>query len=426
MLLWPAAGRAAPEATRPEPPPAVHVVVKGDTLVGIADRLLVRRHDWRSIARANRIAAPRRLPVGTRLTIPAALLRSAPATADVAAFSGAVAIAPGGAARLGMTIGEGAILTTGANSFVTLTLADGSRVTLPSQSRVRIEALRTLAPDGRLERRFVVESGRGEFEVTPRTRQEDRFLVKTPVAVAAVRGTEFLVAHEGGRSVVSVIVGEVAGRPQGLADEVGVAAGQAALLAPHSIQTRPLLPPPVLLRPGRLYDDPELVFELVDAAGARRRVQLARDAGFVDRFAEIETSGNAARFTGVGNGTFYVRVTAIDADGIEGVPSSYAIERFLNSVSAEAGEMPGHPRRTLFRWVAQGAGTRTYDFVLARDEGLTQRIVDVPGLAATDIAVTGLAPGTWFWRVTVTARDGTRRYEKALPVRTLTIARPER
>lgn len=426
MLQWPAAGLAAPEATRTEPPSAVHVVARGDTLIGIADRLLARRDDWRAIARANRITAPRRLPIGTRLTIPAALLKSLPTTADVAAFSGAVTVAPGGPARLGMTIGEGAVLTTGANSFVTLTLADGSRVTLPSQSRVRIEALRTLAPGGRLERRFVVETGRGEFEVMPRTRQEDRFLVRTPVAVAAVRGTEFLVAHDGGRSVVSVIAGEVTGRPRNGADEIGVAAGRAALLAPDSMRTRALLPPPVLLRPGRIFDDPELVFEVGDATAARHHVQLARDAGFVDRFAETETGDAVARFTGVGNGTFYVRVTAIDADGVEGVPSSYAIERFLNAVTAEAGVMPGKPRRTLFRWTAQGEGSRSYDFVLARDAGLTRRVVDVPGLAATEVAVTGLAPGTWFWRVTVVARDGARRHEKVLSVRTLTIARPER
>ena len=400
----------------------------GDTLAALAGKALVHPRDWQALARINHVADPRRLAIGRVLTIPAVLLRREALTASIAAFSGQVAVVPGGAARVGAAIGEGAVLQTGANSFVTLALSDGSRVTLPSQSRIRIEALQRVVLDGRLERRFAIEAGRGDFGVTPRERDTDRFLVRTPVAVAAVRGTEFRVAHDDRRasSVIGVVEGNVAGRAQAARAEIAVPAGAGAVIGIAAARTAVLLPPPGLEHPGRVQDDPAVLLTTDRTPGVVRRVQLARDAGFIDLFAETETATNDARFENVANGTIYARLTAIDGDGVEGLPASYAIERFLSGIDASAGAMPGPPRRTLFRWQPSGSGTRSYDFVLARDAALVDRIIDAPGLAGTEMTVTGLAPGSWFWRVTVTASDGGKRFTRVFPVRTLTIAAPER
>lgn len=427
LIVMAAMARAAPLPTADREAPAAYVTQKGDTLIGLAQRGLVKPQDWATLARINHISRPRQLPVGRALVIPAVLLRREPLTARITAFSGQVRIDPGGAAQVGASVAEGDIIGTGANSFVTLTLIDGSRITLPSQSRVRIEALQRIVLDGRLERRFRIEAGRADFGVTPRERPTDRFLVKTPVAVAAVRGTEFRVAHDAttAKSAVSVIEGEVAGRSLARRDETAVAAGSGAVLGAAPTRMAALLLPPMLDRPGRVQDDPVVALRIA-GEGARRRVQLARDAGFVDLFAETETAGDEARFDNVANGTLYVRLTAIDADGVEGLPASYAIERFQTGLEAAAGALPGKPRRTQFRWQAIGAGTISYDFVLARDEALADRVVDAVGLADPEMTITSLQPGDWFWRVTMTVRDGGRSFTRALPVRKLTIAKPER
>ena len=73
-----------------------------------------------------------------------------------------------------------------------------------------------------------------------------------------------------------------------------------------------------------------------------------------------------------------------------------------------------------------GDGKPSYDFVLARDAALVDRVVDAPGLSATDMTVAGLAPGDWFWQVTMLMRDGEKTRVRSLPVRKLTIAAPER
>lgn len=425
-----AAAAATGVATSDKPPLVRYVVRPGDTLIGLGKRALARPGDWKKLAQQNSVGEPRRMPAGKVLVIDPALLRREAQPATVAAFSGQVGFDPGGPARLGQPVAAGTMISTGANSFVTLALPDGSRVTLPSQSKVRIAALDRVAIDGRLERRFELLSGRGDFAVTPRERGEDRFLVKTPVAVAAVRGTEFRVAHDvaGERSVVTVVEGEVTGRPGTAVADTAIAAGAGAVLRSSVVTTKPLLPSPRLLRPGKVQDDPVVEFAIADDGAPRHHIQLARDAGFVDLFAETGTTSDVARFDGIGNATIYVRVTSIDVDGVEGLPAVFEVERFLNTLDTSVGDVPGvnGPRRTLFRWQPGGSGERTYDFVLARDEALAERLVDAPGLTGTEMAVTGLSPGMWYWRVTMTTRAGGKRHVRVLPVRTLTIARPER
>ncbi len=425
LMLLPvvAAAAPAPIATAEAPPAVRYAVRPGDTLIGIADRALVRQADWRVVARANRIADPRRLPVGRALVIPAPLLRREPLTAGVAAFSGQVTLAPGGAAKVGSSVAAGTVLATGPNSFVTLALADGSRVTLPSQSRIKVAVLDRIVLDGRLERRFELLSGRSDFGVTARERDADRFLVKTPVAVAAVRGTEFRVSHDGAASTISTVEGSVAGRAAAARAETDVTTGTGSVLTATSARVTALLPAPKLVDPGKVQDDPAVVFTLEPGAATRRRLLLARDAGFIDVFAEAETSGDSASFDGVGNGTLYARVTAIDGDGVEGLPASYEFERFLSGLKTEAGALAGKPRRTRFRWQPSGEGQRRYGFVLARDAALADRIIDAPVLEGTEMVVSGLAPGVWYWRVTVTATNAGKRHVRVFPVQALTIAR---
>lgn len=424
---------AAPLATADAPPVFRYIVQPGDTLIGIGTRGLVRPRDWQLVAARNRVADPRRLPVGKQLVIASALLRREPVTATVAAFSGQVTITPASVAKVGATIasvakvgavaGAGTVLATGANSFVTLALADGSRVTLPSQSQFRVAVLERIVLDGRLERRFDLVGGRADFAVTPREREADRFLVRTPVAVAAVRGTEFRVAHGAATSTIGVVEGSVAGRPANGRDDTAIPAGSGGVLQQDAIRSVGLLPAPALRDPGKVQDDPAVVLAIAPGAGSRRRVQLARDAGAIDIFAEADTDGNDVSFAGVGNGTLYARVTAIDADGVEGLAATYEFERFLSGLATEAGALPGRPRRTRFRWQPSGEGSRSYDFVLGRDAALADRLIDAPALAGTEMTVSGLAPGTWYWRVTVTARDRGKRHVRVFPVQTLTIAR---
>ncbi len=425
LVATAALAQSAPSATAVATPPATYTTKAGDTLIGLADRALVKPDDWRPVARINKVDDPRRMPVGKKLVIPSALLRREPFDARIAAWSGQVRLAPSQPVAVGGKVGAGTIVETGPNSFVTLLLADGSRVTLPSQSRVRIDRLDRVALDGHVDRGFTVLEGRSDFAVPKRENPADRFLVKTPVAVAAVRGTQFRVEHRAPASIISVVEGDVAGRPLAQAEEVSVGEGRGAMVGADTTRMAALLPPPRLENPGRVQDDAEVLLD-IPPLGARRHVVLARDAGFIDPFAETETADPLVRFADVANGALYVRISAIDSDGIEGMPADYEIDRYRTGLTADALTMPNRPRHTRFAWGATGAGVPAYDFVLARDAALVDRVVDAPGLAATELTVTGLAPGDWFWQVTMQMQDGQKTRVRTLPVRKLTIAAPER
>lgn len=413
------AGAAAPPApvppvapaTAPQAPPLRYVVEPGDTLESIAARALTDPDDWRALARRNTIADPARLTAGTTLYIPAELLKREPVAAAVLAFSGAVKV-EGEKARLGQSVAAGDVISTGANSFVTLALSDGSRITLPSQSRIRIEALDRIVLDGRLERRFRLENGRGEFTVAPRQHPEDRFLVRTPVAVAAVRGTEFDVDTDRDDSIITVDEGVISSRSARDAIETLLPAGRAALLDADDQRQVTMLPRPSLTpqsRVGRGDDTLDLVIAADGAPG--HHVVLAHDAGFVDQFAEAETSTLAVSFANVPDGIVYARVRGVDAEGVAGLAADYAAVR---------GNAPA-VRPTRFRWQRAEAGDRRYDLVVARDPQLADRVLEIEGLDGTEFTAEGLAPGVWYWRVIGRPADGTSGRVHVHPIRLLTI-----
>jgi hypothetical protein len=399
---------AAP-ATAPEAPPLRYVVQPGDTLDSIAARALADPDDWRALARRNSIEGP--LRPGTTLLIPAALLKREAVEAAIVAFSGAVKV-EGDKARLGQPVAAGDVITTGANSFVTLALGDGSRITLPSQSRIRVEALDRIVLDGRLERRFRLENGRGEFTVAPRQHPEDRFLVKTPVAVAAVRGTEFDIDTDGRDSIITVDEGVISSRPEEADTESLLPAGRAALLDAEDQRQVAMLPRPALTpqsRVGRGDDTLDLVIA-PDTAPSHHAV-LAHDAGFVDQYAEGATSTRSLSFADVPDGIVYVRVRGVDAEGVAGLAADYAAVR---------GTAPA-VRPTRFRWQRAEPGDRRYDLVVARDAALADRVLEIEGLDATEFTAEGLAPGVWYWRVTGRPADGTSGRIHVHPVRLLII-----
>lgn len=408
---------------------------RGDTLDRLGTRYLVRPQAYRAVQRLNKIRDPRRLRVGSVLQIPLSLLKTEPVLARVEAFSGIVTTGSGSDVRQVTTatqIAAGTTIASGANSFVTVVFPDETRMTLPSLSLVRVVRSNRILLTGAVDRQIRVESGRSHYSVTPRTNNRDRFEVHTPLAIAAVRGTEFRVGYEAGagRSAIEVLEGEVAGNAETVASlaaeapaDVTVTANNAALFRADTAAPQMLaLPPaPALLHPGRLQDDDDVVFEF--ATAGTHRLQLARDASFIDLFAETRSDSPQVPLAGVPNGTLFVRATAIDANDIEGTPVVYGFERQRNSVEAGvAPPQPGLRHRYLFKWRGNADSARTYRFVLARDRELSDRIVDEPGLTTNEIALANLAPGTYFWRLEATQFVAGKANTKLLKTNELRIA----
>ena len=422
------AGAARAETRGPPPsgePVVTYVVRRGDRLWTLADRYFVRRPTWREVRVRNHVRNVRRLTIGLTLEIPTRLLKVEPIEAHLGAFRGAVTIG-GGAAALGMLVPEGAVVATQGGAFARLDLPDGSRVSVPSQSRLRVDALRRILLTGAVERAFTVLSGRSESTVTPLTGPQDSYRVRTPVSVAAVRGTDFRVVYAPDDNLASTGVVE---------GQVGVEAGGGSAVAPAGFGVAvkpgappdvvPLLPAPALVEPGRVQDAPEVSFDVGAVAGARGyRLQLAADAGMLDIFAERSGDSPHLQFDGLPDGDYFVRATALDPAWIEGLPRTYAFERALNTLTALGVAPSGTKgdRRFLIKWEAAGAGERTYRVQVVRVGSTEGPVVDAGGLKETQLTVTNLPPGDYRWQVmSATFRNG-RYIEKWSVPQTFTVA----
>lgn len=386
-------------------PAETYVVRKGDTLYEIGRLYLVRPTDYRTVARLNGVHDPRRLKVGAKLKVPTRLLRTRQVEAKVAGFRGAVTATVGGRTiplTRGAVVTEGAVIATGPNAFLRLDLPDGTALSIPSQSRIRLGRMQAVEMTGVVRRELEVQRGRLESDVTPLQNDKDSYTVRTPMSVSAVRGTEFAVSYDeaGEQARTEVIEGLVT---------VSHGPSSAAISASHgAVSTSagmagplPLPPAPKVANAGRVQDEPAVRFEIEQTGDrAAYQVRLATDAGFVDVVEETEIATRTVTLEALPDGIYFLRLAAVDESGLIGMPATYAFERRLNTLdlAEPAAIRESGIRRYKFRWNVGGEGVRTYRMQLTAD-GSASPVVDESGLTMQELTVTDLPPGVYHWRV---------------------------
>ena len=438
--LWAAAG--AVSLAYPAWPPTVahanaisdrageniaYTMRSGDSLYQLASRYFMRQRDWRTVQQINRIGNERAIPVGTVIQIPSRILKAEPLEAKMIGFKGVGQVETLGkseALALDMAVHQGSVIETGPGSFATMELSNGSRVTLPSQTRLRITAMRRFLLTGSLDFDFMVEKGRIETSAAPLGKDGSRYRIRTPIAVSAVRGTTFRIGYDGDTapSLTEVVEGTVAVKPDEARAETPIPHGYgASVAAGGSLTKEELLPPPALIDPGKVQVDPIIEFRLTPLPDASAyHLQLARDAGFVELFTEAYSDTPQVSFSDVPNGRWFVRATAIAHSGLEGMPRTYSMKRLLTGLDASAEQDADGGYR--FRWSGKGSGKRIYHFRLRPDAPNALPLADEPGLTGDMLTLSDLPPGEYVWQV------GVRQYEDGeegvdwLPEQKLTVA----
>lgn len=380
----------------------VYEVKRGDTLITLGSKYLLNNGDYRAVQKTNGIRDPQAIPIGTKLRIPRTLLKYQPSTAQVVSVRGNVSLEMAGrrsVATNGASLGEGAALRTAASSFVTIALENGSRISLPSNSDLRILRLRRYLLDSSLDYDFEVGRGAAKSKVTPMTNGNDRYRVKTPKAVSAVRGTDFQARYDeaSGSDFSEVTEGALAVTLPGAAESALPAGNGLAVKSDGAVVRETLIAPVDLPNAGRVQKDKAVSFALPgNASFSAMRISLAADAGFVDQVADGNFSGTEAVFDNIEDGNYFARFRAISPSGIEGMPATYAFKRRQNSVSGSSGKSDlGY----VFKWLAVGKGMFRYHFQLYRDKAEGLPMVDEAGLNEREIALSDLPPGDYYWRV---------------------------
>jgi hypothetical protein len=388
---------AMPLALAADDAPIRYTVRKGDNLISLGERYLRNPQSYKIVQQQNRITDPHAIPIGKIITIPRSLLRFRPAKATLISVRGQV-LAGAATASVGQVLQEGTDISTGASSFATMLLDDGSRISLPSNSDVRILRLRSYVLGGSLDYDFGIAHGGIRSSVVKHKSGDDRYQVRTPKAVSAVRGTDFQSRYvaDGGADFVEVIEGGLAVEAGGGASRPLPAGNGLTVKMGGGVITEALLGPPLLQEPGRTQAE-KIVRFLSDNPGGVRYT-IAADAGFIEQVADTIAPDGKAEFAELPNGNYFVRARAISGNGIQGVPATFAFKRRLNGISASAGRSDeGYS----FRWIGEGEGTKRFHFQLFRNATDRIAMVDEAGLSGDRVTLSDLPPGEYFWRVGV-------------------------
>ncbi|NLV68468.1 MAG: hypothetical protein GXY14_12430 [Spirochaetes bacterium] len=135
-------------------------------------------------------------------------------------MAGDVKIVDGGtvsAAKIGDTVKQGMTVKTGPRAVADIYFGDNVIRILENSSVVMTELVRNVA-DNRENSEFYVENGKMFSRVTRKLVDGEKFRVNTPTSVAGVRGTEFIVSEEEGKSNIACIDGVVVVKEQGSDD----------------------------------------------------------------------------------------------------------------------------------------------------------------------------------------------------------------
>ncbi|MEL6878452.1 MAG: FecR domain-containing protein [Pseudomonadota bacterium] len=377
-----------------------YVISRGDTLYKLTEDYLLNPRATARVRQINRIRNPRRLQIGQVIRIPREILRYEPVDLSIQALSGQVSVRVGGRARtpeVGLKVAEGTEISTGANGFISIAGTRSSRVTIPTNSRVRIIDARRYLINDAIDIQFKILGGRGEV-VAPKLNKDEKFRIGTPSAVTAVRGTQFRVAFDEaeGRSLTEVVEGEVSVT----ASEVSKIAGESfgvAVMGQEPSDPEPLLAPPALIEPGKIQTKASIDFAIEpmsDAVGYR--TQISKDAGFVELIEETVQDAPAAQFSELADGRYFVRSRGIAQSGLEGTSEVHSFRR--KRIGAAAGADPfGDAFK--FAWRKEGEGNSYNAFQLWDEKEPGKLLVDEVAMEETAIYISNLGPGKYRWRV---------------------------
>lgn len=304
----------------------IYTVQPGDHPWNLAGRYLKSPALALKLRQLNQIPDDRRVMPGTRLHIPQAWLKLESAQVRLLAATGDTSLQPGTAPTRSAVAGEllqaPSTLRTGPSGSATLQFADGSRVLVRRDSELQLQQAQTrLLGQGSLVTLALLH-GSLENQVTPVGESGGRFEIRSPAAVAAVRGTEFRVYADGSSLRTEVLSGAVnVANPSG---QVTAQAAQGSVAQTGQVPSAPvaLLPAPSLDSLPERVERLPIDLPLPALAGASGyRTQIAPDAQFNVAISDETSPAARIRARDVDDGSYVLRVRAIDAQGLEGLSS---------------------------------------------------------------------------------------------------------
>lgn len=390
----------------------IYAVRPGDTLIGLTQALLKPPATWQKLQQINAVPDPMHLVPGKPLRIPVAWLRREAAVAEIVHVHGAVHVRREGseaaAARSGLSVRAGDLITTGPQSTLTLRFIDGSRLLVSPESAMTIESLMVVGKARMAETQIRIDGGGVESRVSPQKGVGSKYEIMTPTLNLGVRGTDFQVRFDPRDKVsrAEVHAGRVAA--QGARASVRLDAGFGTLAAADGDPQPPrrLAGAPELRGIAGKLEHVPLRFSWEPVADAKAyRAQVYADRTFDRLLLDGTFVQPAARWSDLPDGRYVLRVRSVDTLGLEGAATTVD---FVLKARPEAPFtiQPGegakvHGDGATFKWAASSAA-RSYRLQVSERPDFKELRLDQKDLTGTEFTL-ALSPGGYHWRIATVA-----------------------
>ena len=395
----------------------IYIVTKHDTLWDLSEKYFPNVSYWKKFQQINGIKEPKLITPGTRLKVPMAWLNDQPVPAKVLSSKGEVNLISSKSTSpqpvvAGMTIQLGNRLQTGPNASASIEFADGSVVNVRQQTDLVFDHLSEYSDTGMVDTRLRLSNGRVDVRARPAAGPGSRFEIHTPAAVSAVRGTRYRTASRDTEHAtwVEVLEGKVAATGSDKTALVPAAYGTRVSQGEPPLRPRPLLQAPQLYAiPAKIEQIGwPLTWEPVSGA-ARYHTEIAARADFSLIQWERYSDGPRTPLPDLADGSYFVRVRAIDDLGIEGLDRQHRIlidarpQPPVPLAPRDAGVSRSHTPK--LSW-SDSSEAQSYRLQLATDPTFTRMQLDRNRLTTTSLQTPALPLGKYYWRLASISASG--------------------
>lgn len=390
-----------------------------DTLWDISQKYLKSVTYWERLQKHNSIDIAKHLAPGTRLRIPLKWLKIQAADAIIVNTTGKVELVTSDSTKAKapsskQSISIGHTIITGDNGSALVQFADGSTLLIQKNSQVIFNTLSSYGQTGMVDTRLRLQQGRVETSVTPMKNSGSRYEIKTPAAVAAVRGTQFRVAYEDKQQTMTseVVNGTINVTAEGIQQVVEKGFGTITEKGKAPVVPVKLLAKPDLKNlPDTLKYLP-FTFKwpaLENAMQYRIQVSSAEQKNALIH----ESNQNTEQFTlnALNDGKYILRVRGINKSGLEGFNAEHTF--ILNTdfpvvtLISPADKLTTSNKTLTFAWEIEKKAT-SYQLQVAIDHEFNNLIIDQISTQNTVTNIDILQAGIYFWRITAIDKDGNK------------------
>mgnify|MGYP001179048652 CR=1 FL=1 len=383
----------------------------GDTLQEISLNLLNHKYTWSDVVKHNRIDQLAAIAPGSIVKIPMHWLKHQPKPAKVKILSGNVQIKKASSSRYetlkeGMYIRVGDEVATRKGNIV-IEFADSSTIRLEENSNLVFNKLSHFGKTGMVDTRLRLKRGSLTTDIPPLVKGS-RYEIKTPSAVAAVRGTEFRLHSSENETRLEVLEGVV--EFSGEHGQVMVGAGRGATIKDNNARIEIIdlpAPPETRIAQEKITKLPvTLEWDKARDASAYQ-IQLTekdKEGKLVQRQVQ---SDPRIEIEQIKNGDYELAVRSINSTGYEGIDNVSNLSVDIDAIKVQLispsdGSIISEATPS-FSWsYPKSSSPQTLSRLdISLDKEFAALITENEFSNANEITLEEpLIPGQYFWRVT--------------------------